>query len=231
MTTPYSERFDDVYFSREDGQAEVEHTFLGGNNLPERWLVDEGTKKTFLIGETGFGTGLNIWTTLKHWQQAAKPQGSTLCFYSVEKYPLTAQEHNQLLNQPPFNALPGVSFFVNWLAEHKMVAGENTIQLASDVFLRLWYGDITEALHAWQRCGLVVDAWYLDGFAPAKNPEMWTEDVLAGVAACTVRGGTFATFTAAGHVRRGLEQAGFLVEKKRGYGRKRDMLCGQRAGV
>lgn len=194
---PVSRRFDDPYFSLQGGLDETRHVFLAGNDLPARFA--DG----FHVAELGFGTGLNFLATLQAWR-AARITGR-LHFTSFEAYPMATDDLVQAL-APFADALP-----VDTLT--KGVA-------ADEVTLTVIKGDARDTLPMWQGR---ADAWYLDGFSPAKNPELWNPDLMRAVADHTARGGTAATYTAAGHVRRSLELAGFAVERVAGFGRKRHM--------
>lgn len=225
--TPSTQRFDDVYFSREDGLAESSHVFLRHNDLPERWHTWD--RNSFVIGETGFGTGLNFLLAWRAWQTAAVA-GSTLHFLSVEKYPLRQEDLARSLQQ-----WPELQPFADRLLECYPVAtpGLHSLCIGESVTLSLFIGDLQEALDAWVDClhpaflgrfCPTVDAWFLDGFAPSKNPDMWTEALFRRMAQLSRPGSTAATFTAAGFVRRGLQDQGFAVEKVAGFGKKREML-------
>lgn len=219
---PQSRQFGDVYFSRTDGIAEARHVFLGGNNLPTAWADCCGD--VFTIAETGFGTGLNFLVTWRQWAHT-RQRPRRLHFVSVEKYPLALaslqrahaawpelagfSEALQAAWPPP---LPGL---------HRLDFADNSICL--DFFV----GDIEQALQSMQAIpSLRVNAWYLDGFAPARNPDMWTDSLYQGMARLSAAGAGIATFTAAGHVRRGLQKQGFHIEKTAGFGNKREMLRG-----
>ncbi|WP_126454660.1 bifunctional tRNA (5-methylaminomethyl-2-thiouridine)(34)-methyltransferase MnmD/FAD-dependent 5-carboxymethylaminomethyl-2-thiouridine(34) oxidoreductase MnmC [Sulfuriflexus mobilis] len=217
---PVSTDFDDIYFSREGGLEETEYVFMRQNGLPERWQGVED----FVIAETGFGTGLNFLTTVQHWLAKAdvsSPTGACLHYLSIEKFPLSKPDLEQALACWP--ALDAVSA---QLIENypPAVKGFHHIPLFGQrVVLSLIFGDAQEQLpnlHA------AVDAWYLDGFAPDKNPDMWTTAVFRQIARLSKPGTSFSTFTAAGVVRRGLQAAGFEVEKVKGFGKKREMLRG-----
>lgn len=215
--TPVSTLFDDPYFAREDGRAETRHVFLAANGLPQRWQA----RPRFTIAELGFGTGLNFFETLSTWQRAPG-----LCremtFVTFERYPMTAEDLARAI--APW---PDLMSHVEHLLQHWPPLAGATRQAVSfaDVTLELHLGDANEALPAWSGS---ADAWYLDGFSPAKNPELWQPELMTAVYAHTAPGGTFATYTAAGQVRRGLSDAGFHVSKIPGYGRKRDSLAGRR---
>lgn len=200
---PVSTRFDDPYYSLQDGLAETRHVFLAGNDLPARF------RPGFHIAELGFGTGLNLLATLALWR--ASGQTGTLRYTSFEAWPLPAEAMRRA--QAGFEDLAELS---EELAPHW---GKSVIRLP-DLEVRLIEGDARATLPAWEG---QADAWFLDGFAPAKNPELWQPALLAKVARHTAMGGTAATYTAAGHVRRALAAAGFEVARAPGYGTKRHM--------
>ncbi|EAQ3913845.1 bifunctional tRNA (5-methylaminomethyl-2-thiouridine)(34)-methyltransferase MnmD/FAD-dependent 5-carboxymethylaminomethyl-2-thiouridine(34) oxidoreductase MnmC [Salmonella enterica] len=225
--TPVSRDFDDVYFSNDNGLEETRYVFLGGNRLAERFPVH--SHPLFIVAESGFGTGLNFLTL---WQafdsfRSAHPQATLqrLHFISFEKFPLTrddlalAHQHwpelapwaEQLQAQWPL-PLPGC---------HRLLLDRGRVTLD------LWFGDINELTDQLDATlNQTVDAWFLDGFAPAKNPDMWTPNLFNAMARLARPGATLATFTSAGFVRRGLQEAGFTMQKRKGFGRKREMLCG-----
>lgn len=207
---PVSTRFEDPYFSLENGMAETAHVFLTGNGLPERFA--DG----FSVAELGFGTGLNFLVTWDAWEHAGVP--GRFAFTSFEAYPMSPEDMAQALA-----AFPTLADKARALVE-AVDSGPGPYELGP-ADLRLVRGDARVAL---PRADLRADAWYLDGFAPLRNPELWGEDILRAVARATVPGGTFATYTAAGHVRRGLQAAGFEVERVPGYGRKRHMSVGRK---
>lgn len=231
--TPVADAFDDVYFSNHDGMAETEHVFINNNALPARWL--QHTRTTFTIAETGFGTGLNFLTTAHHFSEfRRKNPGNlldTLHFISFEKFPIAQPDlHRSLQQWPTLSALS-----TQLLAKYPpAIAGCHRLifQLSDDnccnLTLDLWFGDVNELLPSLpDNLYRTIDTWFLDGFAPSKNPEMWQQHLFDNMAQLTRPNGTFATFTAAGFVKRGLQAAGFKVEKCRGFGRKRDMLRGE----
>ena len=210
---PVSRRFGDPYFSLEGGLAETEHVFLAGSGLPERFGAGPGG--LFRIGELGFGTGLNVLATLALWQAVGRP--GRVRFTSFEGFALTEAEMARALS-----AFPRLAGLVPGLLA---AAAQGDGALEPGFSLRIVAGDVRETL---PRETEPVEAWYLDGFAPAKNPEMWGQDVLAAVAARLVPGGTVATYTAAGNVRRGLAAAGLEVTRTPGYGRKRHMTLARK---
>lgn len=206
---PVSTRFDDPYFSLENGLAETRHVFLDGNGLPGRF------RGGFRIAELGFGTGLNCLTTLLAWRWAGAP--GRLTFTSFEAYPMQRADMERALSAFPdleeaIQALTRV-----WAPE------QGRYELGDGMVLELVLGDARETLPPWEG---EADAWYLDGFSPARNPELWSEALLREVARHTAAGGTCATYSAAGSVRRGLEAAGFDIVRAPGYGRKRHMTRG-----
>ncbi len=219
---PRSDLFDDVYFSAHDGPGETQHVFFDGNNLPERW---QGRQR-FTIAETGFGTGLNFLLAWDLFDRTAAP-GAFLDFISVEKFPLRAEHIRKGLSPWADRLAP---YLEKMLAQYPiLVPGFHRMVFDGRVALTLIFGDANDAL-ADVDAGADVDAWFLDGFTPSKNPDMWTDNVFGEMARLSAPGATFSTFTAAGFVKRGLRNAGFTVEKKRGFGPKRDMLAGVYAG-
>jgi len=220
-SVPRSERFDDVYFSMEDGLAETRHVFLEGNRLPEIW-GDHDFRGTFVIAETGFGTGLNFLAAWQLWKTLrVNNNPRRLEFISVEKYPVNGNFIRDVLSVWEEELGDKLVRFCDLYPVPK--TGVHMIDAAEDVRLTLHIGDVAEVL---PKLNVRVDAWFLDGFKPATNPEMWTDAVFQNMARLSHQGTSFATFTAAGEVRRGLHNAGFDVQKVKGFGRKRDMLTG-----
>lgn len=224
---PIASDFEDVYFSEGNGLNESEHVFFENNHVGERWL--SWSEDKFVIAETGFGTGLNALVTfdkfLKFRQQNRDAKLQTLYFLSTEKYPLTLHDLAKSLIQ-----WPSLAYLVEPLLAQYPMAVEGCHRLIfaqGSLVLDLWLGDIINTLPCWYNGNEgLVDAWYLDGFAPSKNPDMWSEELFSRMAGLAKDHCTFATFTAAGFVKRGLRQAGFTVEKRKGCGKKRDMLAG-----
>jgi tRNA U34 5-methylaminomethyl-2-thiouridine-forming methyltransferase MnmC len=207
-TLPVSALFDDPYFSLADGLAETRHVFLDGSGLPERF------RDGLAIAELGFGTGLNLIATLIAWQQSGVK--GRLHYTSFEVYPMPAADMEHALAAFPEALAAAAPLLDHW------AKGGRRFTLG-DVDVEIIEGDARDTLSRWQGR---ADAWFLDGFSPAKNPELWGEDLMAEVARHTATGGTFATYTAAGFVRRGLQSAGFQVERVQGFGTKRHMSRG-----
>ncbi len=217
---PVSDHYEDIYFSAESGPDETWHTFINQNFLPERFAALEPGQH-FVVGETGFGTGLNFLCTWQCFDQHA-PADTRLHFISTEKYPLTTTDLAQALS-----LWPDLAMHSEQLVKHypPMTAGQHRLIFDNGrIALTLLCGDVLETLPALEAS---VNAWFLDGFAPAKNPDMWQPELFQTLAAKSSRDATCATFTAARLVRDGLESAGFAVEKTPGFGRKRDMVRGR----
>ncbi|MGL4207156.1 MAG: bifunctional tRNA (5-methylaminomethyl-2-thiouridine)(34)-methyltransferase MnmD/FAD-dependent 5-carboxymethylaminomethyl-2-thiouridine(34) oxidoreductase MnmC [Aeromonadaceae bacterium] len=228
---PHSDAFDDIYFSNNNGLDETRYVFLQQNGLPDRWSQHD--RPLFVIAETGFGTGLNFlatWQAFRTWRQQKNQEGAQrLHFISFEKYPLTQSDLALALKSWPELAPLSAQLLDNY---PEALPGCHRVLLdQGEVILDLWLGDIKETLdQLWQPDqGGLVDAWYLDGFAPSKNPDMWTEQLFTGLARLARPGATLATFTCAGFVRRGLIAAGFAMQKVTGHGNKRHMLVGVRS--
>ena len=226
QNTPVSQQFDDVYFSNQDGLLEAEYVFLQGNQLWQRW--QDCQNSDFVIAETGFGTGLNFFATVQLFHQFLQqfPQNKLkrLFFLSFEKYPLEKQALAQIHQlYPQFNSL-SEQLIQNW---HPSISGCQRIHFSA-ITLDVWFGDVAQQLPALgDYMQHKVDAWFLDGFAPSKNPEMWQQSLYDNMALFSQSNATFATFTAASAVRKGLQQAGFKVEKRKGFGKKRECIAGQ----
>lgn len=225
---PVSTDFDDVYFSRANGLEESRHVFIAGNNLDARWRqLAPGSR--FTLMETGFGTGLNFLCASQLWLATA-PADAVLHYVSVEKFPLAVEDLARALQ--PWRALDNLS--AQLIAAYPPpVAGFHRRWLFDDrVCLTLIFDDALtglEALCASDRPGFdklnpVADAWFLDGFAPGKNPDLWSSDLFVPISRLSRTGTTAGTFTVARVVRDGLQQAGFSISKKAGFGHKRDML-------
>ncbi|RED45096.1 bifunctional tRNA (5-methylaminomethyl-2-thiouridine)(34)-methyltransferase MnmD/FAD-dependent 5-carboxymethylaminomethyl-2-thiouridine(34) oxidoreductase MnmC [Aestuariispira insulae] len=214
---PESNAFGDIYFNPEAGLGETRYVFLEGIGAPAVWQE----AMDFSIGETGFGTGLNFLATWHLWRETAR-QGARLNYVSVEGFPLAKADLAKALAVWPELALEAADLIEAYPPLHP---GFHRIELdGGRVSLTLLFGDVVAMLD--QLSG-PVDAWFLDGFAPSKNPDMWQPAVYAQLARLSKPGAGLATFTAAGHVRRGLADAGFGMAKMPGFGRKRECLRGR----
>ncbi len=202
---PVSTQFDDPYFSLDSGLDETHHVFLDGNDLPARF------RSGFHIAELGFGTGLNLLATWAVWE--ATGQTTPLTFTSFEAFPMSANEMALALTAFPELTPYAEKLVAAW-------AQDNTLATLQGIHARVVIGDARQTLSQqdWQ-----ADAWFLDGFSPAKNPELWDSDLMAQVGHHTKPDGSAATYSAAGFVRRNLESAGFTVTRTPGFGRKRHM--------
>ncbi len=229
---PYSEQFQDYYFSTDGGLAETEYVFLKQNKFPQRFAQSDEYQETALIkiGETGFGTGLNFLVTLYHWLHTPEPK-KPVHYMSVEKYPFSKVQLSRIytlfskqwpqLDEPCrllLNAWPD-SLSSQSVFEYSFFEQQFKLTLLSgDAQLEL-SALLPEHKHSF-------DAWYLDGFAPARNPDMWQQGLFNTLYQLSKPGTTLSTFTAAGFVRRGLTHAGFTINKVPGLGKKREILSG-----
>jgi tRNA 5-methylaminomethyl-2-thiouridine biosynthesis bifunctional protein len=220
---PFSNAFGDIYFSPEGGLAETQHVFIEGNSLRERWGASNFRDSDFVVGETGFGTGLNFLVALSEWRTSGAPlRGNRFTFLTCELHPLKKadlekahaffpelKEFSDKLSQRYPTLAPGLHWvhFPEWNAD-----------------LGLFLGDSGEFFEQVQGS---VDAWFLDGFAPSKNPEMWGERLALGLARLSHAETTLATFSVSAVVKNPLRTAGFVLEKRKGFGRKREMLTGR----
>lgn len=214
---PYSNQFGDHFYCQTDGRLECAHVFLNGNGLPLRWQ----RPGCFRIGELGFGTGLNFCETWRQWQQTAQSD-SLLHFTSFELYPMAAEEIDRALSHWAEIDEQRQALVAQWPSRR-----EGTIELELDAWVRLTVvcGRAEETVALAKE---PFDAWFLDGFAPSRNPDMWSPELMQSVFAQTRPEGSFATYAAAGFVRRNLQAAGFKVERRPGFAGKREMLCGTR---
>jgi tRNA 5-methylaminomethyl-2-thiouridine biosynthesis bifunctional protein len=218
--------FDDLYFSTEDGLGEARHVFLDGNDLAGRIAA----APQFTIAETGFGTGLNFLAVMALLESNALKQdqlGYQIDYISFESRPLPAAVMAQSHQAFPYLARHSDNLITalppQWPGLHRRDFLQGRLRL------HLIYGDANDAV---AKADFAADAWFLDGFTPARNPQLWNQDLLMAVGRLTRAGGSFATFTVANAVRQRLAEAGFELEKRPGFGRKRDMLVGRkRAGT
>ncbi len=242
---PLSTEYDDVYFSRANGLEESRYVFIQHNQLKERWVSPSTnfSSNEFVIGETGFGTGLNFLATWQLWEAIQKgdtkkthlPSHKKLHFISVEKHPLQKEDLKRSLAIWPelqeysnkllavYDDYPSFGFKQYYVSDS--VTLTLIIDDATDGFNQLIESD-----HPWFRKPINnahgVDAWFLDGFSPSKNPDMWNSKLFTVLAELSHSKTTLSTFTAAGFVKRGLQAAGFSVQKKKGFAHKRELITG-----
>lgn len=209
---PIAAAFDDPYYSLDDGVAETTHVFLGGNDLPDRFGGN------FQIAELGFGTGLNFLVTWAAWEDAGA--AGTLQFTSFEAFPMATNDMREALAQFPQLQSYADQMLAVWDQQDGPVA------ITEQVTLHVIVGDARQTVPRWDG---QADAWFLDGFSPAKNPELWEPALLSAVGTHTKPDGTAATYSAAGHIRRALQEAGFAVTRTDGFGRKRHMTTARMA--
>lgn len=217
---PISKQFGDVYFSKDNGLFETRHVFLNGNDLSER-LANLKDFEYFSVGETGFGTGLNILALWQLWRQVRPDNQSHLHAISVEKFPLSKTDLIRALN---------VWDELKPLAEQLIeqyplpIAGCHRLTFPKERFsIDLWLGDAQEIFPSMAKTK-AVNAWFLDGFAPSCNPDMWEQNVLNNIVRLSGYGTTFASFSVAGILKRGLKAHGIDISRPRGFGHKREML-------
>ena len=220
---PLSRQFGDVYFSRDDGLGETRHVFLAGNDLPARFAALPADAR-LVIGETGFGTGLNFLCAWQLFDQLA-PADACLHFVSVEKYPLTAADLQRALALWPELAPWSGQLLEQYRAIHP--GFQRLVLDGGRVVLTLLIGD---ALQMLPQLDARIDVWFLDGFAPDKNPQMWTPPLFQELARLSAPGASLATFTSKGTVRRDLIEAGFAMRRAPGHGKKWEILCGRFEG-
>ncbi|MFC6052632.1 FAD-dependent cmnm(5)s(2)U34 oxidoreductase [Acinetobacter sp. Ac_877] len=220
IDVPFSKQFSDIYFSKDNGLLETRHVFLNGNDLPVR-LKNLKDFEYFCVGETGFGTGLNILALWQLWQQIRPNNQSHLHVISVEKFPLTKEDLIRALNVWP--ELSNLS--AQLIEQYPLpIAGCHRLSFPQDHFsIDLWLGDAHDIFPVMEKTK-AVDAWFLDGFAPSCNPDIWEENVLKNLVRLSDIGTTFSSFSVAGVLKRGLKENGITVSRPRGFKHKREML-------
>ena len=209
-----------------DGLKESQYVFVDANDLPSRFgtdfATDEHRRSPFIISEAGFGTGLNFLNTWNNWQTIKPTIRRPLHFISFEKHPLSKDDLVQSLSK-----WPEISTLSMQLCEAYPITmeGHHTLTFEQGgVVLSLVFGDILDKLPEYQ---YHADCWYLDGFSPNKNPKMWSQELFYHIARLSKHQTSFSTFAAASSVRKGLESAGFTVQRRKGFGKKREMLLGK----
>ena len=220
---PTSAVFDDGYFGHDNAPSEAQAVFIEGNRLAQRFDTLQ-TDEVFVIGETGFGTGLNVLLAASLFEQRAHP-GARLEIVSVDLHPLQAQDLARAVALWPSLGVWSQRLLMQYPAA---APGHHRVGLSDNIGLTLIWGDATTAFEA---TTARVDAWFLDGFAPARNPTMWTPALFRALYARSAPGATLASFTAAGDVRRGLAEAGFAIERQPGFAGKRHRIVGTKPGT
>ncbi|HCA35760.1 MAG TPA: hypothetical protein DEP13_03855 [Gammaproteobacteria bacterium] len=228
---PRSERFDDIYSSSDNPMGESEHVFIDGNRLRQRWQVSPDHPRQFLIAELGFGTGLNFLLTARCWQQLEHrhPDWRHLHYVGYERFPIdksaleeihSAWRSSRSSNCADFDSL-SEQLLANW---RFLLQGIHRIRLTQDITLDLVIGDAAQYLGLRPPYSPAIDAWYLDGFSPRVNSELWQEALLKQLATHSDKHTSLATYSSAGRVRRGLQAAGFDVSRSEGWQHKRHMI-------
>ncbi len=222
--TPRSTTFNDIYFSPKDGIAESTYVFIEGAQLETR-ICELSEHNVLTLVETGFGTGLNFLLTLALWQRHRSP-GSRLHYIGIDAYPLRRPDVAKALQ-----TFPELQQLSQWLLSrwpHPVKGCHRLVDDDAGIRLDLWWEDASETLNDLASLqGRWVDIWYLDGFAPARDPALWSSSLLNAVAALSRPKTRFATFTAASDVKRQLQALGFTVNKRPGFGHKRECLYGE----
>lgn len=217
---PSSQVYDDVYYNNENPNSGIEESqvvFIEGIGAPQVWQ----NTNVFTIIETGFGTGLNFLNTWKLWQKTSS-KNARLNFISIENSPLDAEQITKALK--PFAELGHLTSQLTAQYPPRQAGFHNLLFDDERVRLTLMFGDIEQIL---PKLSAKADAWFLDGFAPSKNPQMWSDKLFAQIKTHSSPQAKLATFTAASLVRRGLEHNGFKVTKKSGFGKKRERITAQ----
>ncbi|MBQ76862.1 MAG: bifunctional tRNA (5-methylaminomethyl-2-thiouridine)(34)-methyltransferase MnmD/FAD-dependent 5-carboxymethylaminomethyl-2-thiouridine(34) oxidoreductase MnmC [Gammaproteobacteria bacterium] len=224
---PFSRQFNDVYHSQEGALAESNHVFLNGNSLEQRWLRQGSKTSKFIIAELGFGTGLNFLLTWQLWNNVS-PRPSHLHYLAFEKHPIDHQSLTKMLSRwSSLSALSGC--LLKLYPDHS--AGLHRLVLDKTLTLDLYYGDACTQLSGRHVTDTTkVDAWFLDGFSPKLNPQMWRPELIRQIALNSKPGTSLSSYSVAGSVRSALGECGFEITKNRGFGSKRHMLIASFSG-
>lgn len=213
--SPSSKLYGEGYYGFEDGLGESRYVFLDGNHLRE----PKGDSKTIVVAETGFGTALNLLSLLH--RRASWTSPPPLHFISVERHPLTLGQYNSCHGNWPELEPWRSQLSEQWPEED---AGWHHLELSEDITVDIFHGPVSKWFDNFPKTK--VNHWFLDGFSPAKNPEMWTDELFKSMSQYSDPKASLATFTAAGFIRRGLKEVGFNMKRIKGYGMKREMLTG-----
>ena len=224
---PYSTQFQDIYYSRDDAAAESQHVFLEANKLKQRWEHDSSSA-TFHIGELGFGSGLNFLQVMKLWQKLDKRPGH-LHYIAFEKHPLTIEEMQRIHQRWPNLAAQSAELLEQY-TDHS--EGCHRLPLTNEITLDVYYGDAHEQLNRRMTDACpAIQCWFLDGFSPANNTQLWEEPLMRLLASCSDEATTLSSYSVAGKVRTALKNAGFEVSKIEGFGRKRHSLLARMPAI
>lgn len=214
----HSVEFNDTYYSSAGGEEECQHVFINGNNILNRWHESD----CFTIAELGFGTGVNFLTTAKAWI-SNQDKSNRLHFISIEKHPLPKEDLIELHSKLNLSSVLNEELIKYYPLP---IAGTHRIHFEDQrIMLTLIFADAITAL---KEASFKANAWYLDGFAPSKNPELWSSEIASRVFQLTLQHGTFATYSVASEVIKNYSAAGFKVTKQKGFASKREMLVGIR---
>ena len=220
-STPYSDNFNDVYFMPAEGLSEARHVFLEGNNLTERWN-NLGRGECFTVFECGFGTGLNCLATLALWQ-SLNPS-SQLTYVAFEGFPLQPEDLSRALSVYRTE----IGCLERFRTCYRDLIASGSADYSENIRIELTLSDVSTLCES-PVSSHSFDAIFMDGFSPARNPEMWSEQLCQYLFKHSASNASLATFSVAGMVKRNLRNAGFTIEKKAGYGRKREMLTAYKA--
>ena len=215
-----SSKFRDIYFSAENGLAETRHVFIDGTNLENR--IKSHSHQ--VIAETGFGAGLNFLAVLDLLEKSGSD--CRIDYISFEAYPLDATTAFQA--RKPFAELQNKSVQLREVWPESWACAHHRLFLQDRVHLHLHFSD---ALTAMKQLDFKADVWFLDGFSPSKNTELWSEELFLQVARLSAQNAAISSFSVAALVKNGLAKAGFKIQKKRGFGKKREMLIGWRNNI
>ncbi len=219
--SPFSNQFQDIYFSSGDGLAEARHVFIEGNDLASRWAdLTEG--QAFTIFECGFGCGLNFLATVTEWQRL-RPQGK-LHYYAFEGFPFKQEDLTRAISAFA-DEINGLSQFANL---YPQMLDQRPVKYQDDITIQLILCDATEMAKA-ENVSYPFDAIFMDGFSPALNPAMWSLELCQYLYDRSASDSTLTTYSVAGIVKRNLKSAGFYIAKRQGHGRKREMLVAYKA--
>ncbi len=206
----WSTHYGDGYAQKENPLEESQHVFIEGNQLLQRWH----SPPVFHIAELGFGTGRNFLNCCRQYT------GLHLIYWASELHPLPAALLAQVHANTPLQTW-SERLVDAWMSMNE--SGLQVIWLTPRIELRLWLGDSLAGL---QQTSMQVDAWFMDGFAPQRNPAMWSEALITQMSRLSHAGTTLATYSVASALRKSLTRSGFELAMRPGTGGKRQVLAG-----